>query len=107
VPPGYGGAAGQAVQGRLAVAGARRAGDHTVACEEGQQPVATVTPRGIRGRMLLCAGAGVHFGSVLVRWRERGVVMVVSVLGHNQPQRQLALAVAEHVRVVSPGRQAR
>jgi hypothetical protein len=107
VPPGYGGGAGLAVQGRLAVTAARRAGDHTVACEEGEQPVATVTPRGIRGRMLHCAEAAVHLDSVLVRWRERGVVMVVSVLGHNRPQQQLALTVAEHVRVVSPGRQAR
>jgi hypothetical protein len=107
VPPGYGGGAGLAVQGRLAVTAARRAGDHTVACEEGEQPVATVTPRGIRGRMLQCGDAAVHLDSVLVRWRERGVVMVVSVLGHNRPQQQLALTVAEHVRVVSPGRQAR
>ena len=107
VPPGYGGGAGLAVQGRLAVTAARRAGDHTVACEEGEQPVATVTPRGIRGRMLHCGEAAVHLDCVLVRWRERGVVMVVSVLGHNRPQQQLALTVAEHVRVVSAGRQAR
>jgi hypothetical protein len=107
VPPGYGGGAGLAVQGRLAVTAARRAGDDTVACEEGEQPVATVTPRGIRGRMLQCAEAAVHLDSVLVRWRERGVVMVVSVLGHNRLHQQLAMTVAEHVRVVSPGRQAR
>jgi hypothetical protein len=107
VPPGYGGFAGQAVQGRLAVAAASRPADNVVACEGRQQSVATVTPHGIRGRMLQCAGAGVHFDSVLVRWRERGVFMVVSVLGHGRPQQQLALTVAEHVRVVSPGRQAR
>jgi hypothetical protein len=107
VPPGYGGAAGQAVQGRLAVTAARRAGDDAVACEEGERPVATVTPRGIRGRMLQCGDAGIHLDSVLVRWRERGVVMVVSVLGHNRLHQQLALTVAEHVRVVSPGRHPR
>jgi hypothetical protein len=33
--------------------------------------------------------------------------MVASVLGHTQVQQQLAMTVAEHVRVVSPGRQAR
>jgi hypothetical protein len=31
--------------------------------------------------------------------------MVVSVLGHDQLQQQLAMTVAEHVRVVSPGNQ--
>jgi hypothetical protein len=40
---------------------------------------------------------------VLVRWREQGVVMVVSLLGHTALQQQLAMAVAEQVRVVSPG----
>jgi hypothetical protein len=107
VPSGYG-AAGQAGQGGgLVVAATRRAGDPTVACEGRQQPVATVTPHGIRGRMLHCVGAGIHFDSVLVRWRERGVVMVVSVLGHKQLHQQLAMTVADHVRVVSPGRRAR
>jgi len=67
--------------------------------------VATVTPHGIRGRLVQCTGTGVHYDSVLVRWRERGVVMVVSVLGHDQLQQQLAMTVAEHVRVVSPGNQ--
>jgi hypothetical protein len=57
--------------------------------------------------MLQCGDAGFHFDSVLVRWRERGVVMVVSVLGHNRLHQQLALTVAEHVRVVSPGRRPR
>jgi hypothetical protein len=107
VPPGYPGTAGSSVQGGLVVAAARRAGDHTVACEGRQQPIATVAPHGIRGRMLHCVGAGLHFDSVLVRWRERGVVMVASVLGHNRLHQRLALAVAEHVRVVSPGRRAR
>jgi hypothetical protein len=107
VPPGYPGAAGSSVQGGLVVAAARRAADDAVACEGRQQAVATVTPHGTRGRLLHCVGGGLHFDSVLVRWRERGVVMVVSVLGHGQPQRQLALTVAERVHVVSPGRRER
>jgi threonine dehydrogenase-like Zn-dependent dehydrogenase len=57
--------------------------------------------------MLHCVGAGIHFDSVLVRWRERGVVMVVSVFGHNRLHQQLAMTVADHVRMVSPGRPAR
>jgi hypothetical protein len=40
---------------------------------------------------------------VLVRWRERGVFMVVSLLGHDELHQQLATIVAERVRVVSPG----
>lgn len=39
---------------------------------------------------------------MLVRWRERGVFMV-SLLGHNELHQQLAMIVAERVRVVSPG----
>jgi hypothetical protein len=104
VPPGYVGAAGQA-HGRLVVAAANQATNHIVACEGRQRPVATVTPHGIRGRLVQCTGTGVHYDSVLVRWQERGVVMVVSVLGHDQLQQQLAMTVAEHVRVVSPGYQ--
>jgi hypothetical protein len=99
---GYVGAAGQA-HGRLVVAAANQATNHIVACEGRQRPVATVTPHGIRGRLVQCTGSGVHYASVLVRWRERGVVMVVSVLGHDQLQQQLAMTVAEHARVVSPG----
>jgi len=101
VPPGYVGAAGQA-HGRLVVAAASRATDHVVACEGQQQPIATVTVRGGRGHLVGCSGSGVHYDSVLVRWRERGVVMVVSVLGHNQLQQQLAMTVAAHARVVTP-----
>jgi hypothetical protein len=107
VPPGYGGAAGQAVEGGLAVAAARRASDHPVAREGRWQPVATVTLRGIRGRVSTVSGLGSIFDGVLVRWREQGVVSVASVLGHNQLHQQLAMAVAEHVRVVSPGRHTR
>jgi hypothetical protein len=102
VPPGYVGAAGQA-HGRLVVAAASRAADHVVACQGQQRLVATtVTPHGIRGRLVQCSGSGVHYDSVLVRWRERGVVMVASVLGHNQLHQQLAMTAAEHARVVSP-----
>jgi hypothetical protein len=103
VPPGYVGAAGQA-QGRLVVAAADRAADHVAACEGQRRPVATVTLHGRPGRLVECSGAGLHYHSVLVRWRERGVVMVVSVLGHTQLHRQLAMTVAEHTQVVPPTR---
>jgi hypothetical protein len=93
VPPGYVGAAGHP-HGRLVVAAARRAADHVVACEGQQRVVATVTPHGIRGRLVQCDGSGVHHDSALVRWRERGVAMVASVLGHTQVQQQLVMTVA-------------
>lgn len=101
VPPGYVGAAGQP-HGRLVIAAARRAAHHVVACEGQQQPMATVTVRGRRGRLVQCTGSGVHYDSVLLRWREQGVVMVVSLLGHNQLHQKLAMTVAAHARVVSP-----
>ena len=101
VPPGYVGAAGQA-QGRLVVAAASRADDQAAACEERQRPVATVTPHGMAGQLVECGGAGLHHDSMLVRWRERGAVMAVSVLGHARLQEQLALTVAEHTRVIPP-----
>jgi hypothetical protein len=100
VPPGAVGAAGQA-QGRLVVAAARRAGDPAAACEE-RRPVAAVTPHGMAGRLVQCGGAGLHRDSMLVRWREQGLVMAVSVLGHARLQEQLALTVAEHTRLVPP-----
>jgi hypothetical protein len=101
VPAGYVGAAGQ-TEGRLVVAAAGRAADPVAACQGQQRPVATVTLHGLPGRLVECRGAGLHYDSMLVRWRDRGVVMVVSVLGHDQVHRQLAVAVAEHTQVVAP-----
>jgi hypothetical protein len=65
--------------------------------------VATVTPHGIRGRVVQSQRVRDARRHVLVRWRERGVLMVVSLLGHNELHQQLAMIVAERVRVVSPG----
>jgi hypothetical protein len=101
VPPGYVGAAGQE-QGRLVVAAAGRADDPFVACEGRQRLVATVSPHGMAGQLIECTGGGLHYDSVLVRWRERGAVMAVSVLGHARLQQRLALTVAEHTRVLPP-----
>jgi hypothetical protein len=101
VPPGYmGGRAGEA-PGRLVVAAASRADDPVTVCEEPQRLVGTVTLHGTAGRLIECGGAGLH-GGMLVRWRERGAVMVVSVRGHTRLQERLALTVAEHTRVVPP-----
>ena len=101
VPPGYVGAAGQA-HGRLVVGAARRADDPSVACEGRQRLVGTVTPHGEAGQLIECAGGGLHGDSMLVRWRERGAVMAVSVLGQARLQERLALTVAEHTVVLPP-----
>jgi hypothetical protein len=102
VPPGYvGGAAGLA-QGRVVVAAAGRADDWVAVCGERQRLVATVSPHGIAGQLIECSDTGLHRDSMLVRWRERGAVMAVSVLGRARLQEQLALTVAEHTRVVPP-----
>jgi hypothetical protein len=101
VPPDYVGAAGLA-PGRLVVAAAGRADDPVVACDGRQRLVGTVTPHGTAGQLIDCTGGGLHHDSMLVRWRERGAVMAVSVLGHAWPHDQLALMVAEHTRVLPP-----
>jgi hypothetical protein len=101
VPPGYVAVAGQP-QGRLVVAASRRADDPVVGCEGRKRLLATVTLHGIAGQLVRCGGPGVHYDSTLVRWRERDAVMAVSVLGHTRLQQRLALAVAEHTRVIPP-----
>jgi hypothetical protein len=45
----------------------------------------------------------VHFGSVLLRWRERGMVVAVSVYAHTDLNRRLVQALAAHLELVSPG----
>jgi hypothetical protein len=100
VPPDYVVPAGQ--QGRLVVAAAGRADDPFVACEGRQRLLGTVSPHGMAGQLIECTGGGLHRDSVLVRWRERGAVMVVSFLGQAPLHQRLALTVAEHTRVLPP-----
>jgi hypothetical protein len=101
VPPDYASPAWRA-QGRLVVGAARRADDPFVACEGRRRLLGTVTPHGMAGQLLECTGGGLHRDCVLVRWRERGAVMAVSVRGQALLQQRLALTVAEHTRVLPP-----
>jgi hypothetical protein len=102
-PPGYVGV-DPATGARLAIGAAKPVAAFPVACF-GERPVATVNVRGTRGRLSDCPPEStVHRGSVLLRWRERGVVMVVSVYGHTALNRRLVLALAAHVKPVSPRR---
>jgi hypothetical protein len=103
VPPGYVGT-DPATGARLAIGAARPVAAFPVACS-GERPVATVKVRGTSGRLSLCphaAEATVHLGSVLLRWRERGVVMVVSVSGNTDLNRRLVQALAAHLALVPP-----
>jgi hypothetical protein len=101
VPPGDVGVDGQG-QGRLAIAAATRASSFPVACLGGRQ-VATINLHGTQGTLYECPPrAGAHFDGVLLRWREHGVVMAVSLHGRSEPNRRLVVALAAHMEVALP-----
>jgi hypothetical protein len=103
VPPGYVGV-DPATGARLAIGAAKQTAAFPVACA-GEQSVSSVTVRGTRGRLFDCPPqSGPHRGSVLLRWREQGMVMAVSVNGHSDLNRRLVLALAEHLELVRPGK---
>jgi hypothetical protein len=61
----------------------------------------------MRGNLYECSPqTGAHFGGVLLRWRDAGVVMAVSLHGHSELNRRLVVALAAHMELVppSPGR---
>jgi hypothetical protein len=100
VPSGYVGNFRDATAS-LAIAAARRPAAFAVACA-GARPLAHARVRGTRGRLFDCpAGSGPH-GGLLLRWRERGMVMALSVSGHTDPYRRLLLGLAEHLDLVAP-----
>lgn len=101
VPSGYVGGFGDS-GARLAVAAAGRPTAFAVACA-GERPVAPAMVRGNRGRLLECPPeSGAHRGGTLLRWRERGTVMAVSVTGHTGLHRRLVLALAARLELVRP-----
>ena len=103
VPPGDLGVDGQG-RGRLAIAAATRVAAFPVACLGGLR-VATIEVRGTRGNLYECSPqAGAHFGGVLLRWREAGLVMAVSLHGHNELNQRLVVALAAHMEAVLPAR---
>jgi hypothetical protein len=86
----------------LAIAAARRPAAFAVACA-GERPLAHTRVRGTRGRLFDCPfGSGPH-GGLLLRWRERGVTMALSVSGSTDLHRRLVLRLAEHLELVQPG----
>lgn len=89
-------------QGRLAIAAATLVSSFPVACLGGRQ-VATVSLHGTQGTLYECPPrTGAHFGGVLLRWREQGVVMAVSLHGRSELNRRLVMALAAHMEVVLP-----
>jgi hypothetical protein len=101
VPSGYIGAYPEQGE-RLAVAAAGRRSAFAVACA-GERPLGSARVRGRSGRLVACPfGSGPHGGGLLLRWRERGAVMALSVSGHADPFPRLALALAAHLELVPP-----
>lgn len=102
VPSGYVGAYPE-VGRRLVVAAARGPAAAAVACA-GERPVAWARVRGHRGGLFQCPpGASPHRDGLVLRWRERGTVVAVSVTGHVAAHRRLVLALAAHLELVPPG----
>lgn len=88
----------------LVIAGARRLAAFAVACAE-ERPVAFTRVRGSSGRLYQCPPqSGPHGGSMLLRWEERGTILVVSVSGHTDLDRRLALALAARLELVLPAK---
>jgi hypothetical protein len=103
VPSGYIGAYPE-VGRRLVVAAARLPAAPAVACV-GERPLAQARVRGRSGGLFGCPpDAGPHRDGLLLRWREGGTVMAVSVTGHLAVYRRLVLTLAAHLELVPPGR---
>jgi hypothetical protein len=103
VPSGYIGAYPE-VGRRLVIAAARRPAATSVACV-GERPVAQARVRGRSGGLFQCPpDAGPHRDGLLLRWRERGTIMAVSVTGHLAAHRRLVLALAAHLELVPPSK---
>jgi hypothetical protein len=101
VPSGYVGAYPE-VGRRLVVAAARRPAAPAVACD-GERPVREARVRGRVGGLFACpSGASPHYDGLLLRWREGGAVLAVSVTGHPGEVRRLVLALAAHLELVPP-----
>jgi hypothetical protein len=103
VPSGHVGAYA-APAARLVVAAAKRPTASAVACV-GERPLGPVGVRGTRAGLFQCPqDSGPHRGGVLLRWRERGTVMALSVTGRSDLHRRVVLALAAHLEVVPGGR---
>jgi hypothetical protein len=87
---------------RLMIAAAREPAAAAVACA-GLRPVGRARVRGRDGGRFRCPpGDGPHRDGLLLRWRERGLVMAVSVTGRPVVDHRLVAALAVHLELVPP-----
>ena len=101
-PPGYRGVQGQN-SGHLWILADRLPDALDLQSCYGAVPSGTVPVRGRRGRWIECPdGSGLNSGHVVLVWRERGVSYAVSLHGRTKTNRLLDLAIAQHLRLVSP-----
>ena len=88
----------------LAIAAAKRLTAVVVSCP-GERPIAPARVRGRMGRLDQCPpGSGLHGDSVLLRWEERGTILVVSVSGNSGLHQRLVVTLADHLELVPPGK---
>jgi hypothetical protein len=79
------------------VAAARRPAAGALACAGGR-PVGEARVRGRVGGLFECPPeAGPHDDDLLLRWREGGTFMALSMTGHLADVRRLVLALAAHL----------
>jgi hypothetical protein len=90
---------------RLTIAAAKRLSAMAVSCTE-ERPIATASVRARVGALFWCPpDAWPHGDSVLLRWRERDTILVVSVSGNSDLHRRLVVTLADHLNLVRPDRQ--
>jgi len=70
-----------------------------------ERRVATPAVHGARAVLAACpedAQGSLFAGSLLLRWSQRGALVVVSMLGHSEANQRLLLALADHLRIIPP-----
>jgi hypothetical protein len=103
VPPGYVGVEGRP-QGHLVIVGAARQTDESVRCF-GERRIGQPRIHGVPAVLAECQPASeLHGGHVLVRWREQGTVVVVSLHGQSVLNQRLVVAIAAALRLLRPTR---
>lgn len=104
VPPGYVGVGKQPL-GHLVIAATRGTPRFPLACP-GERTVASVKVGGVPARLLRCPssalGHSLHGGGVLLRWWQRGLVVMVSLQGLSPLNERLVQVLAAHLQLMPP-----
>jgi hypothetical protein len=106
VPFGYAGAPGGYATLGIVAMPARGATDRLGLRCPAERRIGTPTVHEIRAVLAACPHdpPSVLGGRVLVRWSERGTVVVVTTPGADAVNQRLIVTLADHVRLVGPGR---